>query len=241
MYTDRRSFWLYLLIAALPFFLFMSFRYAFDAQNQQRALERQAFTDAQLIIARSDGIVREALAVARAFAADQAVRTGDDRVTIGRIRDLLAANMQFADATLDDDQGQQVLFSASGTDRPVGPWLAPGQNRVSLAKSAACNCVVISRGFANRSGAARTLHLFLPNRVFLRLLPVGQDQYEVSALADRDGRFIARSLKDSERFANKGSPYLQRASALTTRQGNYSGTTLEGVPIRAKYQLVYEF
>ena len=78
MNTDRgSSIWLFVLIAALPFFLFMSFRYAFDAQNEQRALQRQAYTDSQLVMARSDAVLGEALAVSKAFAVDEAIRSGN--------------------------------------------------------------------------------------------------------------------------------------------------------------------
>ena len=229
MNTDRRSIWLFLLIAALPFFLFVSFRYAFDAQNEQRALQRQAFTDSQLIMARSDAVLGEALAVSKAFAVDEAIRSGNARTAVSQVRDLLAASTRFSGAALDDNQNKSRLFDEAAAGAVAGPFLTPGAYQVTLVKTATCHCVVVSRGLIDRMGSARTLHLYIPNATFLRLLPVGRDQYEVSALADRDGRFIARSLKDSERFANKGSATLQRASALTARQGNYSGTTLEGV------------
>ncbi len=229
MNNDRRSFWLFLLIAALPFFLFMSFRYAFDAQNGRQALERQAFTDAQLIIARTDGVLGEALAVSKTFAADQSIRSGDARSAIGQIRELLASSAQFSGAALDDNLSRQRLLAEAEATAVAGPFLEPGNFRVTMVKGPTCACVVVSRGLINRAGKAQTLHLFLPNRTFLRLLPVAREQYEVSAIADRGGRFIARSLEDVERFDTKGSVYLQRASASPQHQGAYTGITLEGV------------
>ncbi len=229
MNNDRRSLWLFLLIAALPFFLFMSFRYAFDQQNGQRALQRQAYTDAQLVMARSDAVLSEALAVSKAFAVDEAIRSGNAQTAVSQIRDLLAASARFSGAALDDNQSRQRLFAEATADLAPGPFLGSGAYRVTLVKAPSCHCVVVSRGVVDRGGRARTLHLFIPNTTFLRLLPVSREQYAVVALADRQGMFVARSIDDAKRFATEGSPYLRRASALTAKQGNYSGATLEGV------------
>ena len=229
MNIDRRSIWLFLLIAALPFFLFMSFRYAFDVQNEQRALQRQAYTDSQLIMARSDAVLSEALAVSKAFAVDEAIRSGNAQTAVSQVRDLLAASARFSGAALDDNRSHRRLFAEAAAGSIAGPYLTPGAYRVTLVKTPNCHCVVVSRGLVDRGGNPQTLQLYIPNTTFLRLLPVARDQYEVSAIADRDGVFIARSLKDKDRFDTIGSTYLRRASASLARQGNYTGTTLEGV------------
>ena len=229
MNTDRSSIWLFLLIAALPFFLFMSFRYAFDAQNEQRELQRQAYTDSQLIIARSDAVLSEALAVSKAFAVDEAIRSGNAQTAVSQIRDLLAASTRFAGAALDDNHSQKRSFAEAKASPTPGPFLGPGVYGVTLVRTSSCHCVVVSRGLIDRGGRAQTLHLYIPNTTFFRLLPVARQQYEVSALADRQGMFVARSLDDAKRFATKGSTFLQRASASLAKQGNYTGTTLEGV------------
>jgi len=229
VYSDRRSLLLLALIAALPFFLFVSFRFAFDAQNRQRALERQAFTDSQLLIARTDGLVREALAFSKVLAADPIVQSGDATRTAARINDMVAASPQFADAAIDDNGTRQRRFDLTHRIRQVGPFLDPGRSFISLARTPACNCITVSRGVTLAGSRPATLHLYLPNRIFFALLPPASDQYEVSAIANREGRFVARSLKDAERFNTKGSVYLQRAAALSTKQGSYTGLTLEGV------------
>ena len=229
MYSDRRSLLLLALIAALPFFLFVSFRFAFDAQNRQRALERQAFTDSQLLIARTDGLVREALAFSKVLAADPIVQSGDATRTAARINDMVAASPQFADAAIDDNGTRQRRFDLTHRIRQVGPFLDPGRSSISLARTPACNCITVSRGVTLAGARPATLHLYLPNRIFFALLPPASDQYEVSAIANREGRFVARSLKDAKRFNTKGSVYLQRAAALSIKQGSYTGLTLEGV------------
>ena len=229
MRYDRSSVWLFLLIAALPFFLFMSFRYAFVAQNEQRELQRQAYTDSQLIIARSDALLSEALAVSKAFAVDEAIRSGNAQTAVGQVRDLLASSTRFSGAALDDIQSKRRLFAEAAASPVMGPYLMPGAYRVTLVTTPTCHCVVVSRGLVDRGGNPQTLHLYIPNTTFLRLLPAAREQYEVSAIADRQGIFVARSLMDKQRFGTAGAPALRRASASLAKQGNYSGITLEGV------------
>ena len=227
--TDRRSLWLFLLIAALPFFLFMSFRYAFDAQNGRRALERQAIADAQLIVTRSDGVVGQALAVSKAFAADEVVRSGNAEETEARFRNLLASNAEFSGAALDDNRTRRRLFAETGAGATPGPFVPAGEFLITLIKDDKCACIAVSRGLTNRLGEPETLHLLLPNTAFRRLLPAVRDQYEVTAISTRDGRFVTRSRDDHARFDTKGTVYLQRAAGSTARLGTYTGRTLEGV------------
>ena len=77
MYRDRSSLQLLALIAALPLFLFVSFTFAFQAQNRQRAVERNAMADSQLLMARADGLLGRALATTQALATAGPITNGD--------------------------------------------------------------------------------------------------------------------------------------------------------------------
>ena len=69
----------------------------------------------------------------------------------------------------------------------------PARSSTVNTRTATCNCVVVSRGLVDHRGRAQTLQLYIPNRTFLRLLPVAREQYEVSALTNHEGRFVAQS------------------------------------------------
>ena len=87
---------------------------------------------------------------------------------------------------------------------------------------------LISRGLAAADGRSRTLHVTLSNASLLKLMPRAYGKYEVAALVDERGRFVARSIADSERFGLPSSAAL-RSSLKTPRQiAFYRGTTLEG-------------
>ncbi len=229
MFDDRRSFPLFILIAALPLFLFVSFYFAFNALNQERAIERNARADADLLAARTDGLLREALGTSRSLAATAAIGDADVALAQARADRFRRDNPDWVEVALDDNRQRARLFDL-GVSSAAGPFLAPGQTRLSLRREGECRCIMISRGLAAADGSARTLHVALSNDSFFKLMPRAYGDYEVSALADDRGHFIARSIDDAERFGDPGSAYLRRASLSPARTGFYRGATLEGTP-----------
>ncbi|MET0906503.1 MAG: hypothetical protein ABWY10_10510, partial [Tardiphaga sp.] len=227
MNSDRRSLLLFVLIAALPLFLFISFYSAFNAQNRERAVTRSAHADAALLTARVDGLLREALASSRSLAATAAIASSDAGLARARADRFLRDNPDWVEVALDDNSRRLHLFDLGIRSAP-GPFLEAGKTSIALRRDGTCRCIVISRGLAAADGSVRTLHIALSNASFFKLLPLAYGDYEVSALADERGSFIARSIDDSERFGTAGSVYLQRASRSPARTGFYRGFTLEG-------------
>ncbi len=227
MISDRRSWLLFVLIAALPLFLFISFFSAFAAQNRERAITRNAHADATLLAARADGLLREAMATSRSLAATAAIGDADPRVAQGRAERFRYDNPDWVEVALDDNRSQKHLFDLGIRSAPA-PFLQPDMIDISLRREGGCHCIVISRGLAAANGSARTLHVSLSNGSFFKLLPRAYGDYEVSALADEQGQFVARSIDDPGRFATPGSEYLQRASRSSAKTAFYRGFTLEG-------------
>ncbi len=228
MNPDRRSLVLFVLIAALPIFLFISFYSAFNAQNRERAITRSAHADAALLTARVDGLLRDALASSRSLAATDAIISPDVGLARARADRFLRENPDWVEVALDDN-GRRIHLFDLGIRSAPGPFLESGKTSIALRRDGSCRCIEISRGFAASDGSARTLHVALSNASFYKLLPRAYGDYEVSALADERGHFVARSIDDAERFGSLGSIYLQRASVSPARTGFYRGVTLEGV------------
>ena len=227
MNSNWRRITMFVLIAALPLFLFISFYSAFNARNRAWAVTRNAHADAALLAARTDGLMREALASSRSLAATAAIASTDISLARARADRFLADNPDWVEVALDDNKLRARRFDL-GLQAAPGPFLAPGQVRISLHHNRTCRCILISRGLAASDASARTLHIALSNASFYKLLPRAYGDYEVSALADERGHFIARSIDDAERFDRPASVYLQRASRSPEQAGFYRGVTLEG-------------
>ena len=227
MYRDRSSLLLLALIAALPLFLFVSLTLAFQAQNRQRAVERNAFADAQLLAARADGLLREALGTSQSLASINAIRAADIGLATTRAEQFRRNNSEWIEVALDDN-GRRVRLFDLGRTSTAGPFHAPGEVRLSLRREGDCRCILISRGLTVVDGQPRTLHVALSNAAFFRLMPRAYGDYEVAALVDGRGQFIARSIDDSGRFDTPGSITLRRSLKGPARTGFYRNITLEG-------------
>ena len=227
MVRDRRPLLLLALIAALPLFLFISFYFAFQAQNRQRAVERNAQADARLLMARADGLLGRALATSQALATASPVTAGDAADAAARAAVFAQQNPGWVEVALDDNRSRVRLFDVGRATR-IGPFLAPGQLNLSLRREGDCRCILISRGLAAAGGGTRTLHVALSNSSIFELMPRAYGDYEVSAVVDERGHFVARSIADSKRFDTPASTDLRRSLQSPARTGFYRGKTLEG-------------
>jgi len=227
MHRDRSSLLLLVLIAVLPLFLFISFFFAFQARNHQQSVERNAYADAQLLAARADGLLGQALATSRALSTAGPITAGDPTNAAARAAEFAQQNPSWIEVALDDNRTRARLFDI-GRVSPPGPFLAPGEVHLALRRKDDCRCIVISRGIAADDGGTRTLHVSLSNDSFFQLMPRAYGDYEVAALVDRRGNFIARSIDDSKRFDTPGSITLRGSLNSAARTGFYRNTTLEG-------------
>ena len=128
-----------------------------------------------------------------------------------------------------DDNGRRARLFDFGRTSAAGPYLSPGEVRISLRRDGDCRCILISRGLATADSQARTLHVSLSHAPFFNLMRRGYGGYEVTALVDDRGLFVARSLDDAQRFGTPGSIYLQRAARSRARSAFYRNVTLEGI------------
>ncbi len=227
MYRDRRSLLLFVLIAALPLFMFVSFYFAFDAQNRQRALKRNAHSDARLLIAKADGMLREAIGTSRSLAATDAIASSDVALARTRAERFRRDNPNWIEVALDDNR-RGVRLLDLGIPSSIGPLLAPGKTLMSLRRQGKCRCILISRGLIARDGSPRTLHVALSNEPFFKLMPRAYGDYEVSGLVNARGAFVARSIDNDGRFDTLASTSLRRSLGSPNTDGMYSSLTLEG-------------
>ena len=227
MYRDRSSVLLLVLIAVLPLFLFVSFYFAFQARNRQQSIERNAYADAQLLVARADGLLGQALATSQALATAGPITSGNPTDAAARAAEFARQNPSWIEVALDDNRIRDRMFDIGRASR-AGPFLAPGQLNLSLRREGDCRCILISRGLAAADGRARTLHVALSNASFFSLMPRAYGDYEVAALVDRRGHFVARSIDDAGRFDTPGSIDLRGSLESAARTGFYRNTTLEG-------------
>ena len=229
----RRSAWLIVAAALVPLLLFFVLQSGFSAREEQKTVKATGQAITRNIIVAADGEAMRHYAALTALATSPALRTSElDQFKL-RAEDLIALNPGWKGVALVDpstsrtlvrsgDVGDRLIFSTSG---PAGD--AP--RFLGFSSNAVCACLVFDRRARGPDGTLWAVRLFVDPVRLNALLPVSGGQYEVSALIDRQGRFIARSIANRQRFSGFGSVGLRKAVASGGAEGAYRNTTLEGM------------
>jgi signal transduction histidine kinase len=201
-------------------------------QDAQRvAVQRNAMAAAQQMLALSDA---EAIADGRQLRmiANSPAAHDNDLGRLTRFFDLaLQNNPQWNGLVMRDGRTGRVLLEKGrqpSSPRATPPAAAPGELATEgvFAQGPYCPCVVIRVPMAG--APSRVLTLYLDPQAFQNILErVQLPRDGVSAIADRNGRFMARSVEYARRVGQPGSNSLRHA----VRQGGaglYRGVTLEG-------------
>ena len=228
-----RSAWLIAAAVLIPLLLFVVFQSGFAAREERRAIEARSLAKAESVVISSDAIVARSIGALEALATIRALPRGDIVGAYARAKEIAALNPQWVSVELTQVSDGTILFDLR---RPLGagllardPKVAPRGTHVGdvVSDGVGCPCIAIERAAPGPAGGYVLTALLAPGP-FVRLLPEGGKQYEVSALVTRDGKFIARSLDQAKRVGSPASTYLRAAVAGGKPSGIYRGFTLEG-------------
>jgi signal transduction histidine kinase len=212
-----------------------------NAQQAERRgdVEREAMGKAQQMLALAD---TEAVADRRQLAmiANSPAANDNDVVRLTRFSDLALANNPSWNALVirERETGKVLLERSRAPDgaqlRPL-PRVLPGALGIEGAyrDGRYCPCVVLD--VAMTGAPARTLTLYVDPEAFQAILhrfPLSKSAR--SAIVDREGRFIARSLGFGDLVGTPGSASLVHA-VRDGGSGFYRGVTLEGLENYSAY------
>ena len=229
----RRSAWLVVAAALVPLLLFVIMQAGFDARTQRASARQSALNTSQAIAAAMDGEVKRIAAGLDAVSTARALRANDLAEFRSRASELMALNEGWRAVMLIDLATGRVVTSTSTADYLLEPTVAgPAEAKprfIGFARGPGCPCLLFDRLALGPPGTRWAVRLLVSNLGLMRLLPPGKEHYEVSAIADPSGRFLARSILGDTRFGSLGSSYLRTAASSGRKTGIYSGVTLEGV------------
>ena len=227
----RRSAWLVAAAALVPLLLFLAMQSGFSAREQRRATETAALAKSESIVLGADGEVNRHRAALTALATAGAIHRGDVAGFRAGAEELRGLEGWVGVELIDRATGGALASIGDGAHQIIHP--TPGQagdtpRLGGFARGPGCPCLLFERRAASPPGTDWSVRLLIDTHAFAALLPPSTGQYKVSALVDRDGRFIARSLDPETRFATPGSNYVRAAVASGRMHGIYRGVTLEG-------------
>jgi signal transduction histidine kinase/CheY-like chemotaxis protein len=227
--TSGQSAWLIAAAALVPLLLFLLLQGGYAAREQRRAVEAEAQSRSEALILRADSEVIRLTTVLDALGTSAVLRRGDLQGFGDRIDRFVALHPDIAGVVLRDREGR-TAFSYGvdpGTEIRVAQT-GPRAGFIGYARSKACRCLLFETGVTDGAGRRFALQMLSRSQTFFKLLPP-TSEYDVAALADTDGHFIARSIHHDERFGSLGSTFLREAVHSGSPDGFYRGRTLEGL------------
>ncbi len=226
-----RSAWLIALAVVVPLLLFVVFQSGFGAREQRRTIEATSLANSEAIIAAADGELARTFGALDALATSDTLITGDVAGSYRRAKIIAALNPSWISVLLIQASDGTILFDLR---RPLGAGMLavapprPVENGQITSEGAGCPCVIVERSASGPQAGRFIVRVLLSTKAFERLLP-SHSKYEVSAIVNREGRFVARSLHQAERVGKPASAYVRKAVASGKVQGIYRGKTLEGI------------
>jgi signal transduction histidine kinase len=222
----------------LPVLIFLGLQLAFSARDERAAAELDALTTSEGIIAETDGTLQRTLAMLDAFAVGPAIATGDWAALHSRLRRLQPAEQFWKTARLTDLATGKAIFDLR---QPFGAAVGDAGFAVPRRRSwpdkafvggmggvrPDCPCPLVHHVLRQNGRPAFLLTVALDPLPFYRILDKHTDEGRVSAIVDREGNFVARSLEHSHRVGTPATPYVRDAIAAAPA-GIYKGRTYEG-------------
>ena len=229
-----RSGWLAVLAVLLPTAIFVSVFFAIEASADQRAAREKAILGAEQIMRDIDEEIGRSAISLKILATASSLEKGDWQAARGRSIQIAEVNPDWRSVYLVDLTTKRLLFSTTrGVELEVPQPLR--QRLVSSRvvfdgisrRAGHCTCILFGQRL---SGSMSNLALIVemePTK-FQNLLLHKTPRGAVSAVVDRDGNFIGRSVSFSERVGTPATAYVRNA-LRAGHSGFYRGRTYEGL------------
>ncbi|MDP2260769.1 MAG: ATP-binding protein [Caulobacter sp.] len=234
----RRTIAIYGVALVLPLLLFVALQAAFSMQTLRSQIEADALERARAVNAAVDAELRAELSALEVLSTSELIVSRDWPRARARVADVQRARPAWRDVTLTDVAARREIWattsaSDSGSIRPwVAAYLGDGAATARFGgvvrAGDGCPCVTVHVPMIEAGAPRHLLSLRLAPAAFQDILLSHAPAGSTSALVDRDGIFIGRTLDYHEKLGTPATRYVRDAIARGDR-GLYEGVTYEGL------------
>jgi signal transduction histidine kinase len=212
---------------ALPAILLLSNQAAARFEDDRRAVELQALTAAEKIIQLTDLQLAAETREVEVLAASSMITSPDLLAAAARARMNARIAGDWAFVALVDGRSGRLLFATS-PQRDLTTEAPPplGPDRALSRAGPGCPCVLLTETVAGPQ--RRRLVVGVKLTTFQSILMANAPRTGISAIVDRQGLFVARSIAFDQRAGTPATAYVRRAVARGGR-GVYEARTYEGL------------
>ena len=194
----------------LPLLIFLGLQFAFQAGDQRETVEAETLARAERVLVEVDGTLQRTLGALNVLATAQSVNASDWPALYARLHQLRRSEPGWITVRLVALDTNTPLFELrqplGATVRPDGFPVPPRRPSGSGAfvgdmagSGPGCPCALVHRFIDRPSGPPLLLTVAMDTRPFLRLLGGQTQRGRISAIVDRTGNFVARSLDHGRR------------------------------------------
>ncbi|WP_395647073.1 ATP-binding protein [Terricaulis sp.] len=226
---------------ALPLILLVVLQVLFVLGRERDDVKNEALARAEQIVMLADARIAEDFSAMRVLATAPSLRDRDWRAAFSRARDVSALNPHWRNVIVSDLQTRREVFDLRrgyyprgiAPPAPVAAAMQPGTPQPfvdgAYRDGPGCPCTYLHMPLPNGSAAPRfLLSVAIDPSIFQSALLERTPRDTVSAIADRNGNFIARNIDFEARVGTPATEYVRTAVASGELSGLYSGRTLEG-------------
>jgi signal transduction histidine kinase/CheY-like chemotaxis protein len=231
---NRRTLLIGIISASLPIFIFASVLIAVNAYNSQSAVEAASLDQARQIINDVDAHISRSTGVLELLSTSSAIRRRDWTAAISRAAEIEALNPEWRTATMLDLTDGSIVFTTSSPSPRASPLSfarALPNDGVGfggiLRRAGRCTCVLIGSRVC-QAGENLALVIELDPSSIQKILLAGTPPGAVSAVVDRRGNFLGRTVDYVDRVGTPATVYV-RSALHKGAQGYYRGETYEGL------------
>lgn len=224
-------------LCLLPILAFGAVYLAFDATRARHAIEEEAMSRAETLMNIVDiGLSRSTASLA-VLATSHYFRSGNWDAAGMRADEVRQLNPDWQSISLVDLKTGALLFSTGGNPAPFADMpeirsLAKTPARVAIGGMARrpgrCTCVLMVANLSGPRTAGKVLVVEISPDAIQRAIADYAHADNVTAIVDKDGRFIGRSINFHERVGYPATHYVRDAVRRGGR-GLYKAETYEGL------------
>ena len=238
--VSRRTLATYSVALVLPLVLFAALQAAFSMRTFRAEIESTALAQSREIIALVDGQLRADQSALQVLATAQAIVDHDWPAAERRAAGVAGSRPGWKNVILTDlGTGREIWETRSGSAAAAPPtraWRVDGLRTGAasatftgvVGRAPECPCVAINVPVLEAGTPRYLLTVELAPQIFqdilLRRAPVGS----TSAIVDRSGLFVARTLSYPTKLGTPATHFVRDAIAHG-RRGFYPGVTYEGL------------
>ena len=234
----RKTIAIYGVALVLPLLLFVALQAAFSMQTLRSQIEADALERAKEVNAAVDAELRAELSALEVLSTSELILSRDWPRARARVADVQRRRPAWRDVTLTDVAARREIWATTSASdsRAIRPWVADflgaqadtGRFGGVVRDGDGCPCVTVHVPVIEAGAPRYLLSLQLAPQAFQDILLRHAPARSTSALVDREGLFIGRTLDYPAKLGMPATRYV-RGAITSDRRGIYEGVTYEGL------------